>query len=167
MPVFNFWRTFSKPALFFAILAFFSVPFAFTARRGYERSPANIHIGSATTTFSVSFENITDICGATPDFAAAKHWWVFVNSRTETGGSCGGGSFCSQTFDVSTTSVSAQIFLPDRSDYYVAGTFCSDNTDNPNDPNGNYWSPNTAPPLEGSLDPPFNPIFNVQDAHHP
>ncbi|MDP3778885.1 MAG: hypothetical protein Q8R30_02415 [bacterium] len=139
------------------------IPFTFAAMYSYSRSQSRFTIASPVT-FNFSVDAISDICGSSPNLPPAKYWWIVVNSLTETGGSCGGGSFCSQTFDTNTLSVNAQIPLPPRSDYYLTGTFCSDNTSNPNDPNGNFWSPNTSALLEGDFDAPFSPIFNIQHA---
>ena len=114
-------------------------------------------------TFALTVNDISEICGSSGEMPPARYWWIFVNSLTETGGSCGGGSFCSQTFTADTLSVNAEISLPPRSDYYVVGTFCSDNTANPSNPNGNFWSPGTVLPLVGDDEPPFDPIFSVSD----
>ncbi|HEY4524330.1 MAG TPA: hypothetical protein VJL36_01030 [Candidatus Paceibacterota bacterium] len=126
-------------------------------------SPAPTDISAAKKTFTLTVDDISEICGSSGEMPPAKYWWVFVNSLTETGGSCGGGSFCSQTFTTDDLSVNAEIFLPPRSDYYVVGTFCSDNTANPSNPNGNFWSSNEISPLAGDYASPFDPIFSVSD----
>ncbi len=121
------------------------------------------NVSTSKKTFTLTVDDISEICGSSTEMPPAKYWWIFVNSLTETGGSCGGGSFCSQTFTIDDLSVQAEILLPPRSDYYVVGTFCSDNTNNPNNPNGNFWSPNAVRPLEGDFAAPFDPIFDVQN----